>query len=73
MALTKAALIEQRKALIAYMRSKITAADWHAVQDSASDIREIEAKLSVLDMGISLSDMERQQSVLGASVHAGER
>ena len=41
-------LLDQRRALIAYMKSKITAEDWHAVQDSASDIREIDAKLSVL-------------------------
>lgn len=37
----------QIKALIDYMQSKITAKDWHAVQDSASDIRELEAQLIV--------------------------
>lgn len=41
-------LIEQRGALIAYLLSKVKAADWHAVQDAASDIREINAKLDVL-------------------------
>ena len=43
-----AALEAQKLALIAYLQSKILAEDWHAVQDAASDIREIEAKLSVL-------------------------
>lgn len=38
----------QRRALIAYLESKITAGDWHAVQDAASDIREIEAQLDLL-------------------------
>jgi hypothetical protein len=41
-------LCEQRLALTAYLLSKVKAGDWHAVQDAASDIREIEAKLSVL-------------------------
>lgn len=44
----RAELIEQRTALIAYLLSKVKAADWHAVQDAASDIREINAKLDVL-------------------------
>lgn len=39
---------DQRKALIAYLTSKITAGDWHAVQDAASDIRELEAQLDLL-------------------------
>jgi hypothetical protein len=29
--------------------SKIKSGDWHAVQDGASDIREIDAKLDVLN------------------------
>jgi hypothetical protein len=41
-------LCEQRLALTAYLLSKVKAGDYHAVQDAASDIREIEAKLSVL-------------------------
>jgi hypothetical protein len=43
-----AVLCEQRLTLTAYLLSKVKAGDWHAVQDAASDIREIEAKLSVL-------------------------
>jgi hypothetical protein len=42
-------LREQKAALVAYMLAKIKAADWHAVQDSASDIREIDAKLELLE------------------------
>lgn len=41
-------LIEQKAQLVAYLLSKVKAEDWHAVQDAASDIREINAKLEVL-------------------------
>lgn len=40
-------LEEQRKQLIAYLLSKVSAEDWHAVQDAASDIRELEARLEI--------------------------
>ena len=43
-----AALLESKAALIAYLQSKIKQGDWHAVQDAASDIREIEAKLTLV-------------------------
>jgi hypothetical protein len=39
---------KQRAGLIAYLLVKVEAGDWHAVQDAASDIREINAKLEVL-------------------------
>ncbi len=42
------ALREQRVMLIAYMRSKIEAGDFHAVADAAMDCREIDAQLRVL-------------------------
>lgn len=41
-------LLEQRGALVAYLLAKIRAEDWHAVQDAASDIREVNAKLELL-------------------------
>lgn len=41
-------LHEQKTQLIAYLLSKVKAGDWHACADAAMDIREIEAKLSVL-------------------------
>lgn len=41
-------LREQKRALVAYLESKLAAEDWHACQDAASDIREIEAMLKVL-------------------------
>ena len=41
-------LIAQKAALVAYLRSKLEAEDWHAVQDAASDIREIEAVLKAV-------------------------
>lgn len=43
-----AALREQKDHLIAYLNSKIKAGDWHAVQDAASDIREINARLELI-------------------------
>ena len=42
-------LIEQKAALVAYLRSKLIAEDWHAVQDAASDIREIVAVLKAFN------------------------
>lgn len=42
-------LTEQKTQLIAYLQSKIKAGDWHAVQDAASDIRELNAKLELLN------------------------
>ncbi len=41
-------LIEQRRVLVEYLLSRVRASDFHAVQDAASDIREINAKLEVL-------------------------
>lgn len=38
----------QKLQLIAYLTSKLQATDWHAVQDAASDIRELDAKLEIL-------------------------
>lgn len=43
-------LQEQKKQLISYLLSKVKAEDWHAVQDAASDIREIEARLEVYEL-----------------------
>ena len=36
--------------MIVYLRHKLEIQDYHGVQDAASDIREIDAKLSVLEM-----------------------
>jgi hypothetical protein len=41
-------LRERKQILIDYLLSSVAIEDWHAVQDAASDIREIEAKLSVM-------------------------
>jgi hypothetical protein len=43
-----ATLEEQRAMLLQYLRSKLDAGDLHAVQDAASDMREIDAKLEIL-------------------------
>lgn len=45
---TKAELIEQKTQLVAYLYSKLKSGDMHAVQDAASDIREIDSKLELL-------------------------
>ncbi len=39
-------LVKQKETLIAYLISKVKAHDWHAVQDAASDIRELEARIN---------------------------
>jgi hypothetical protein len=41
-------LYAQHTALVAYLLSKVSAEDWHAVADAACDLREIDAKLSVI-------------------------
>jgi hypothetical protein len=41
-------LERQRQSLIQYLRAKLEAEDWHACQDAASDIREIEAQFILL-------------------------
>jgi hypothetical protein len=43
-------LIEQKKSLVSYMKSKIKAEDWHAVRDAATDIEVINGKLFILSM-----------------------
>jgi hypothetical protein len=43
-----AELEEQKRALIAYLHSKVKAGDWHACADACMDIREIEAQLQLL-------------------------
>ena len=45
---TIAELVEQKEAMVSYLLSKVKSGDWHAVQDAASDIREILAKLDIL-------------------------
>lgn len=44
-------LTARKASLIAYLRMKLDAGDWHAVQDAASDIRELDAKLELLKEG----------------------
>ena len=34
--------------MLAYLKAKVEDADWHGVQDAASDLREIEAELKGL-------------------------
>jgi len=38
----------ERKAIINYLYAKQQCEDWHAVADAAMDLREIDAKLSIL-------------------------
>lgn len=41
-------LAEQREGLIVYLMAKVKAGDFHAVQDAASDIREVDAQILIL-------------------------
>lgn len=38
-----------RESLIDYLKSKISSEDWHAVADAAMDLREVDAKLEILE------------------------
>lgn len=42
------ALHSEMDALIAYLLAKVKVEDWHAVQDAASDLRDIHAKLEII-------------------------
>ncbi len=44
----KQELEEQKAALIAYLKSKTAAGDWHACADACMDLREIDAKRELL-------------------------
>lgn len=41
----RADLQHSKRILIAYLNSKITLQDWHAVSDAANDLREIEVEI----------------------------
>jgi len=41
-------LKNEKQSLIQYLKIKTDSQDWHAVADAAMDLREIEAKLSIL-------------------------
>ena len=40
---------EHHAVLVAYLKSKVEIADWHAVADAAMDLRELEAKKRAID------------------------
>ena len=42
-------LRSQKADLVAYLVSKVRSGDFHAVQDAASDIRELDAQLELLE------------------------
>ncbi len=42
-------LAEQREGLIIYLQGKVKTGDWHAVQDAASDIREVNAQIAAIE------------------------
>jgi hypothetical protein len=48
---TIAKLVKQKEALVAYQMCKMISGDWQAIQDAASDIREITVKLKILARG----------------------
>ena len=41
-------LIARREQLISYLKMKVEEEDWHGIQDAGSDLREIDAKLSMI-------------------------
>jgi hypothetical protein len=39
----------QKKEMIAYLKLKLEQEDWHGVMDAAADIREIVAKMQIME------------------------
>ena len=46
----KSTLTNERNALLLYLLAKYENSDWHAVQDAASDLRDIDCKLAIIKM-----------------------
>lgn len=42
-------LEEERRVMIYYAAAKLKSEDWHAVADAAMDLREIDAKIKILE------------------------
>ena len=55
--MTRQELLEQKAALIATILGKMKANDWHFVQDAASDIREIDAKIEMLNEWLEFPEL----------------
>lgn len=56
-------LHEQRTQMKSYLDMKMRVEDWHGVADAAMDLREIDAKLAVLNAQVAQAqrDVERAQ------------
>lgn len=53
---TRTELEDGKASLVAYIKSKLHAQDWHAIADAAMDLREIDAKLSLMnELGTALN------------------
>jgi hypothetical protein len=46
----KEKLLKDKSGMIEYLKLKLDQEDWHGVADAAMDIREIVAKLEILEM-----------------------
>ncbi len=46
---TQMELLEERESLMDYARKKLKAEDFHAVADAMMDLREIDAKLEIIN------------------------
>ena len=46
---TREQLVKRRQIVIADAQMKLECADWHGLQDCGSDLREIDAKIAMLD------------------------
>lgn len=48
-------LHDERRRMINYLDLKMKQQDWHGVADAAMDLREIDAKISVLKIQVAVS------------------
>lgn len=46
---SKESLDEERQSLVNYLNQKIKVEDWHGVADAAMDLREVDAKIWMLE------------------------
>jgi hypothetical protein len=59
--MTLMGLRAEREILIAYLKMKVEIEDWHGIADAAMDIREVDAKISVLRDIHSLLEKDKKK------------
>ena len=53
---SRQALLKAKENLIGYLLQKAECEDWHGVADAAMDLREVDAKLEVLNESMTIKE-----------------